>query len=63
LTGRGRVALTAGASAPELLVEQVTAKLKEWGAIAVIEQTGIPENVVFPLPKELQTPANKRGVA
>jgi 4-hydroxy-3-methylbut-2-enyl diphosphate reductase len=63
LQGRSRVALTAGASAPELLVEQVTAKLKEWGADTVIEQTGIPENVVFPLPKELQAPASKRGAA
>ncbi|MCF7977097.1 MAG: 4-hydroxy-3-methylbut-2-enyl diphosphate reductase [Chromatiaceae bacterium] len=49
-----RVALTAGASAPELLVEQVTAKLQEWGAGDVKEQSGIREQVVFALPKELQ---------
>ena len=49
-----RVALTAGASAPELLVEQVIAKLKDWGAGTVDEQSGIREQVVFALPKELQ---------
>ncbi|MGB5835294.1 MAG: 4-hydroxy-3-methylbut-2-enyl diphosphate reductase [Thiohalocapsa sp.] len=49
-----RVGLTAGASAPELLVEQVIARLREWGANAVEEQTGIREQVVFALPKELQ---------
>ncbi|MBK5940119.1 4-hydroxy-3-methylbut-2-enyl diphosphate reductase [Halochromatium roseum] len=49
-----RVALTAGASAPELLVEQVIAKLQEWGAGDVKEQSGIREQVVFALPKELQ---------
>jgi 4-hydroxy-3-methylbut-2-enyl diphosphate reductase len=53
-----RIGLTAGASAPELLVEQVIARLKEWGAAGVEEQSGIRENVVFALPKELQqTPA------
>lgn len=49
-----RVGLTAGASAPDLLVEQVIARLKEWGAGGVQEQSGIRENVVFALPKELQ---------
>ena len=49
-----RVGVTAGASAPELLVEQVIARLKEWGAGGVQEQPGIRENVVFALPKELQ---------
>jgi 4-hydroxy-3-methylbut-2-enyl diphosphate reductase len=53
-----RVALTAGASAPELLVEQVIAKLKDWGASAVREQSGIREQVVFALPKELQATAD-----
>ena len=49
-----RIALTAGASAPELLVEQVIARLREWGAGEVQEQSGILEQVVFALPKELQ---------
>jgi 4-hydroxy-3-methylbut-2-enyl diphosphate reductase len=48
-----RVGLTAGASAPELLVDQVIARLKAWGAASVEEQSGIRENVVFALPKEL----------
>jgi 4-hydroxy-3-methylbut-2-enyl diphosphate reductase len=56
-----RVALTAGASAPELLVEQVIAKLKAFGASAVEEQTGIREQVVFALPKELQPSMTERG--
>ena len=55
-----RIGLTAGASAPELLVEQVIARLQEWGAASVQEQSGIREQVVFALPKELlQTDAAK----
>ena len=50
-----RVGLTAGASAPEVLVEQVIQRLKEWGASAVEEQSGTPEQVVFALPRELTT--------
>ncbi|MFE8031966.1 4-hydroxy-3-methylbut-2-enyl diphosphate reductase [Thiohalocapsa marina] len=52
-----RVGLTAGASAPEVLVRQIIDQLRAWGAGAVEEQAGIRENVVFALPKELQTPA------
>jgi len=48
-----RVGLTAGASAPEVLVEQVIARLRDWGAATVEEQSGIREQVVFPLPREL----------
>jgi len=54
-----RVALTAGASAPELLVEQVIARLKDWGAGQVQAQSGIREQVVFALPKELQPTTDK----
>jgi 4-hydroxy-3-methylbut-2-en-1-yl diphosphate reductase len=50
-----RVGLTAGASAPEVLVEQVIARLRAWGAGAVEEQEGIREQVVFALPRELAT--------
>ncbi len=53
LAGAPRVGLTAGASAPEVLVEQVIARLREWGAGSVEEQSGIREQVVFPLPREL----------
>ena len=63
LEHRDRVALTAGASAPELLVEQVIAKLKALGADAVVEQSGIREQVVFALPKELQPDAALEGEA
>jgi 4-hydroxy-3-methylbut-2-en-1-yl diphosphate reductase len=53
LSGKENIGLTAGASAPEILVEQVIAQLKEWGASMVEENPGITERVVFSLPKEL----------
>jgi 4-hydroxy-3-methylbut-2-enyl diphosphate reductase len=48
------VAVTAGASAPEVLVQQVIARLKETGADTVMEQAGRVENVTFALPRELR---------
>lgn len=51
--GKENIGLTAGASAPEILVEEVIAQLKEWGASMVEENPGIIERVVFSLPKEL----------
>jgi 4-hydroxy-3-methylbut-2-enyl diphosphate reductase len=51
--GKENIGLTAGASAPEILVEEVIAQLKEWGATMVNENPGITERVVFSLPKEL----------
>jgi 4-hydroxy-3-methylbut-2-enyl diphosphate reductase len=56
LTGRKRVGLTAGASAPEVLVDEVIARLRELGAGSVRTLEGTPENVNFPLPKELAQP-------
>jgi len=53
LSGSPRIAVTAGASAPEILVQQVIARLKDWGAVSVAEQEGVPEEVVFALPREL----------
>jgi len=53
LEGKQRVGITAGASAPEVLVQQVIARLQELGADGVREADGIQENVVFPLPKAL----------
>lgn len=53
LAGKRSVGVTAGASAPEVLVEQVVARLKAWGGQAVNEVPGIIEQVVFSLPKEL----------
>jgi len=55
LAGVETVGLTAGASAPEVLVQQVIGKLKAWGATSVIEQAGEPETIVFPLPRDLRT--------
>jgi len=52
--GKTRVGITAGASAPELLVQGVVARLREMGADDVVELPGIEENVVFPIPKALQ---------
>ncbi|QVL50360.1 MAG: 4-hydroxy-3-methylbut-2-enyl diphosphate reductase [Thiocapsa sp.] len=53
LSASPRVGLTAGASAPEVLVKQVIARLQAWGVAGVEEQDGIREQVVFPLPREL----------
>jgi len=53
LTRNLRVGLTAGASAPEALVEQVIDRLREYGVGEVEEQPGIREQVVFALPREL----------
>ena len=51
---KARIGITAGASAPEVLVQSVIDRLKELGAGSVEVQSGIAENVVFPLPRELQ---------
>jgi 4-hydroxy-3-methylbut-2-enyl diphosphate reductase len=53
LAGTRRVGVTAGASAPEVLVAQVIEKLRSLGAESVEEVQGISENVTFPLPKSL----------
>ena len=52
--GRQSVGVTAGASAPELLVKQVVAQLVEWGAEAPVEAAGRTETVVFGLPRQLR---------
>ena len=52
--GKTRVGISAGASAPELLVRGVVARLREMGADSVTELQGIREHVVFPLPRALQ---------
>jgi 4-hydroxy-3-methylbut-2-enyl diphosphate reductase len=54
LVGRRRVGLTAGASAPEVLVQRVLARLAELGIDAVSEMEGGSESVVFSLPAELR---------
>jgi len=54
LQGKNTIGITAGASAPEVLVEQVIQKLRELGADAPSEVAGTPENISFSLPKELR---------
>jgi 4-hydroxy-3-methylbut-2-enyl diphosphate reductase len=51
--GRSRVGLTAGASAPEVLVQDVIARLRAMGATSVRALPGVQETVHFPLPKGL----------
>jgi 4-hydroxy-3-methylbut-2-enyl diphosphate reductase len=53
IAGRRRVGVTAGASAPEVLVDEVVARLKALGAGSVRQLDGITEHVVFTLPREL----------
>ena len=53
LQGKRCAGISAGASAPEVLVREVIARLNELGAKRVRELAGIEENVVFPLPKTL----------
>ncbi len=56
IAGKKRIGVTAGASAPEVLVEQLVARLKEMGAGSVRPLEGITERVVFTLPRELARP-------
>jgi len=51
--GRRRIGVTAGASAPEVLVREVVARLEAFGAHEVAELHGVVEKVVFPLPRGL----------
>ena len=53
--GRSRVGLTAGASAPDVLVQAVIARLRELGAVTVRSLQGVQETMKFPLPKGLKT--------
>ena len=48
------VGLTAGASAPEVLISEVVARLREWGGNLPEEVPGRAENMVFSMPKELR---------
>jgi 4-hydroxy-3-methylbut-2-enyl diphosphate reductase len=52
--GKSAVGVTAGASAPELLVQRVVGRLREWGGEGPQEIVGREENVVFALPRELR---------
>jgi len=58
IDGQRRVGLTAGASAPEVLVQAVIDRLRALGAVSVRKMDGIEETVKFPLPKGLRLDAN-----
>ena len=55
LSGAGAVGVTAGASAPEVLVQEVITRLEGLGGSKAEESNGITENVVFSLPKALSS--------
>ncbi|MCY4263502.1 MAG: 4-hydroxy-3-methylbut-2-enyl diphosphate reductase [Gammaproteobacteria bacterium] len=54
LQGKSRFGVTAGASAPEVLVQQVVETLKELTQVSPAELDGVTENIVFSIPKELR---------
>ncbi len=51
---KARVGVTAGASAPEVLVQEVISQLRDWGALVAEELDGRQENVTFSMPRELR---------
>jgi 4-hydroxy-3-methylbut-2-enyl diphosphate reductase len=57
IEGRQRVGVTAGASAPEILVKEVVARLRELGAVRITQLEGKDEHVVFALPRQLTNAA------
>jgi len=59
--GKTAVGVTAGASAPELLVQQVIEQLRGWGGLAPRELAGRTEHVVFTLPRGLRGSAGERS--
>jgi 4-hydroxy-3-methylbut-2-enyl diphosphate reductase len=61
IEGRERIGITAGASAPEVLVSQVVERLREWGATDVVECRGREERVTFSLPRPLQSVRRTQG--
>ena len=54
LKGHDTIGITAGASAPEILVQEVIARLRQEGAESVTELQGMEETLVFPLPRGLK---------
>ncbi|HSQ79604.1 MAG TPA: 4-hydroxy-3-methylbut-2-enyl diphosphate reductase [Casimicrobiaceae bacterium] len=61
IAGKHRVGVTAGASAPELLVQQVVERLEALGAASVSELPGTVESIVFPMPKGLHAAASGKA--
>jgi 4-hydroxy-3-methylbut-2-enyl diphosphate reductase len=56
IEGKRRIGVTSGASAPEILVRDVIARLRTFGNASVRELDGISENITFPLPRGLNQP-------
>ena len=54
LEDRLRLGITAGASAPEVLVQQVVERLQEISHLEPVEVEGVEENIVFSMPRELR---------
>jgi len=54
LEGMESIGISAGASAPEVLVQEVIQRLQDWGYGEVENFQGEPETIVFPIPKALQ---------
>ena len=61
IMGKRRIGLTAGASAPEVLVRAVIERLRAMGAGDVREISGVVERIVFPLPKGLTGTAGAKA--
>lgn len=59
--GVENVGVTAGASAPEVLIQEVLQQLQDWGGDLPSELSGIEENVIFSLPKALRIPVTQVG--
>ena len=57
--GKSQIGVTAGASAPEILIKQVIQRLQDWGADVPQELNGREENITFSLPKELRIPVTQ----
>lgn len=58
---QAKIGVTAGASAPEVLIEQVLTRLQEWGASVPQELSGCEEHITFSLPKELRIKTTQVG--
>ncbi len=54
LSGVTKLGVTAGASAPEVLVQQVLERLRQWGGTLVEEASGVTENIAFAVPRALR---------
>ena len=61
LVGKKKIGVSAGASAPEVLVKEVISQLQQMGAQQVEELQGVIESVVFQLPKNLTAAASKKN--